>query len=55
MGEEDYVVAAFGEAAGQHVDDALDAAVVGGGNRQLGVGREGDTQGIGLPDHYSDL
>ena len=44
MGEQRHVVPALGETARQHVDDALDAAVVHGRHRHLRVDGEGDAQ-----------
>jgi hypothetical protein len=52
MGEQSDVVVALGEAAGKHVDDALDAAIVDGRNRQLGVDGEGDTQEQAHPQYF---
>jgi hypothetical protein len=46
VGEQGHVVSSIGEAAGERIDDALDAAVLDGRNRQLGIDGEGDTQGL---------
>jgi hypothetical protein len=44
MGEQGHIVASVGKAAGERIDNALDAAVVDRRDRQLWIDGEGDAQ-----------